>query len=37
MVPGGRPLIAIGYNYNVQKVISFIVIEVAQTTKSVLP
>ena len=34
VVPGGRPLIAIGYEYNVRKVIYFVVIEVAQTTKS---
>ena len=27
MVPGGRPLIAIGYKYNTRKVLSFIVTE----------
>ena len=27
MVPGGRPLIAIGYKYNARKVLSFIVTE----------
>ena len=34
MVPGGRPLIAIGYNYNLWKVIYFIVIEFVRTTNS---
>ena len=34
--PRGRPLIAVGYNYNVRKVISLIVIEVAGSTKPVL-
>ena len=37
VVPGGRPLIANGYKYNVRKVVSFIVIEVSGNTKSGLP
>ena len=37
MVPGGRPLILIGYKYNERKVFSFIVLEVAGTTKSGIP
>ena len=32
MVPRGRTLIAIGYKYNVQKVLSFIVTDNAGTT-----
>ena len=36
MVTGGGPLIDIGYKYNIRKVISFIAIEVAWNTKSVL-
>ena len=32
IVPGGRPHIAIGYKYNVWKVISFIVIDNAGST-----
>ena len=34
MVPGCRPLIAIGYTYNAQKVLSFIVTEEAGITQS---
>ena len=34
MVPGGRPLIAIGYKYNAQKVISFIVTDNAGITET---
>ena len=34
MVPGGRPLIVIGYKYNTRKVIYFIVTENAGRTKS---
>ena len=37
MVPGGRPIIAIGYKYNTQKVISNIVTENAGITKADLP
>ena len=37
VVPEGGPLIAIGYKYNMRKVIYFIVIEVAGNTKSGLP
>ena len=33
MVPGDRPLIAIGYNYNTQKIISFIVTDNIGITK----
>ena len=33
MVPGGRPLIAIGYKYNARKVLSFIVTDNAGSTK----
>ena len=34
IVPGGRPHIAIGYKYNVWKVISFIVIDNAGSTQA---
>ena len=34
MVPGDRPLIAIGYKYNVRKVISFIVTDNTGSTKT---
>ena len=34
MIPGGRPLIAIGYKYNARKVIYFIVTENAGSTKT---
>ena len=34
VVPRGGPLIAIGYKYNVRKIIYFIVIEVAGRKKS---
>ena len=34
MVPGYRPLIAIGYKYNARKVLSFIVTENAGSTKT---
>ena len=34
MVPGGRPLIAIGYKYNSRKVLSFIVTDNAGSTKT---
>ena len=37
MVTGDRPKIAKGYKYNAQKVLYFIGIEVAGSTKSVLP
>ena len=37
IVPGGRPHIAIGYKYNVWKVISFIVIDNAGSTQADLP
>ena len=33
MVPGDRPLIAIGYRYNMRKVLSFIVTDNAGSTK----
>ena len=33
MVPGGRPIIAIGYNYYIWKVLTFIVTEDAESTK----
>ena len=36
MVPGGRPLIAIGYKYNVRKVISFIVTDNSGITQEIL-
>ena len=34
MVPGGRPLIPIGYKYNARKVLSFIVMDNAGSTKT---
>ena len=34
MVPGDRPLIAIGYKYNARKVLSFIVIDNLGSTKT---
>ena len=34
MVPGGRPIIAMGYNYNAQKVLYFIVAEDVGITKA---
>ena len=37
MVPGGRPLIAIGYKYNARKVLSFIVTDNTGTTKTGIP
>ena len=37
MVPGGRPLIAIGYKYNARKVLSFIVTDNAGSTKTGIP
>ena len=37
MVPGGRPLIAIGYKYNARKVLYFIVTENAGSTKTGIP
>ena len=37
MVPGGRPLIAIGYKYNTRKVIYFIVTDNAGSTKTGIP
>ena len=37
MVPGGRPFIAIGYKYNLQKVLSFIVTDNAGSTKTGIP
>ena len=37
MVPGGRPLIAIGYKYNARKVITFVVTENTGSTKAVPP
>ena len=37
MVPGGRPLIDIGYKYNARKVLSFIVTDKAGSTKSGIP
>ena len=37
MVPGGRPLIAIGYKYNVRKFLSFIVTDNAGSTKTGIP
>ena len=36
MVPGDRPLIAIGYKYNAWKVLSFIVTDNAGSTKNVI-
>ena len=37
MVPGGRPLIDIGYKYNVRKVLSFIVTDNEGSTKTGIP
>ena len=37
MVPGGRPLIAIGYKYNARKVPYFIVTDNAGCTKTGIP
>ena len=37
MVPGDRPLIAIGYKYNARKVLYFIVTENAGSTKTDIP
>ena len=37
MVPRDRPLIAISYNYNAWKVLSFIVTDKAGTTKTGIP
>ena len=37
MVPGGSPLISIGYKYNAQKVLSFIVTDNAGSTKTGIP
>ena len=37
MVPGGRPLISIGYNYNAQKVLSFIFTYNAGITNTGIP
>ena len=37
MVPGYRPLISIGYKYNAQKVLSFIVKENSGITKTGIP
>ena len=37
MVPGGRPLIAIGYKYNTQKVLSFITTADTDSKKSGIP
>ena len=37
MVPGGRPLIDIGYKYNARKVLSFIVTDNAGSTKNGIP
>ena len=37
MLPGGRPLIDIGYKYNARKVLSFIVKYNAGSTQKVLP
>ena len=37
MVPGERSLIAIGYKYNTRKVLSFIVIDNAGSTKTGIP
>ena len=34
MVPGDMPIIAIGYNYNARKVLSFIVIDNAGITNT---
>ena len=37
MVPGGRPLLSIGYKYNSQKVLSFIVTDNAGSIQTGLP
>ena len=37
MLPGGRPLIAIGYKYNARKVLSFIVTDNSGSTKTGIP
>ena len=37
MLPGGRPLIAIGYKYNARKVLYFIVTENSGITKTGIP
>ena len=37
MVPGGRPLIAIGYKYTARKVLYFIVTDNARSTQACLP
>ena len=37
MVPGGRPLIAVGYKYNVRKFLSFIVTNNVGITKTGIP
>ena len=37
MVPGGWPLIAIGYKYNARKVLSFIVMDNTGSTKTGIP
>ena len=37
MVPGGRPLIAVGYKYNTRKVLYFVVTENAGSTKTGIP
>ena len=37
MVPGGRPLIAIGYKYNARKVLSFIVTDNAGSKNTGIP
>ena len=37
MIPGGRPLIAIGYKYNVRRVLYFIVTDNVGSTKTGIP
>ena len=37
MVPGGRPLISVRYNYNVWKVLFFIVTDNIRSTSSGIP
>ena len=37
MIPGDRPLIAIGYKYNARRVLSFIVTKNAGSTKTGIP
>ena len=37
MVPGGRPLITIGYKYNARKVLCFIISDNAGSTKTGIP